>query len=192
MITTQHEPLTRSVPAYGLNSPAIATADDERAWFAVFTLPQNERSVRRRLDVLAIESFLPTFELTRVWKNRQKTTVDAPLFPTYLFVHISRVERWRVVESPGVVSIVGNSRGPIPLSNAEIEFLRSDFCRSRIAPFPEIAVGQRVRIKCGPMGGVTGTLVRRKGLLRFVLNVQLINLQASVEVDAQDIEPIPA
>jgi hypothetical protein len=59
--------------------------DEERNWFAVFTVPQNERSVVRHLDVRNVESFLPTYESKRVWKNRQKVTIMAPLFPTYLF-----------------------------------------------------------------------------------------------------------
>jgi transcription antitermination factor NusG len=71
----------------------------DRNWYAVFTVPQHEKTVVKHLDLRAVESFLPTYETTRVWKNRQKMRVVLPLFPTYLFVHISSRERARVLES---------------------------------------------------------------------------------------------
>ena len=63
---------------------------DPRRWFAVITTPQHEKAAFRHLDFGGIETFLPTYESSRVWKNRQKVTVELPLFPTYLFVRIDR------------------------------------------------------------------------------------------------------
>ncbi len=48
---------------------------EKRAWFAAYTAPQSERSVVRHLDVYQVESFLPTFETTHAWKNRQKKKI---------------------------------------------------------------------------------------------------------------------
>jgi transcription antitermination factor NusG len=136
-----------------------------------------------------IESFLPTFETVRVWKNRQRKKVILPLFPTYLFVHITRTERGRVLQCPGVLQIVGNTREPLPLPDSEVEMLRSGFCRQRVEPYHELVVGEKVRIKSGVMQGVRGTLVRKSSSLRFVLTIELINQHAAIEVDAEDIEP---
>jgi transcription antitermination factor NusG len=160
-------------------------------WFALFTLPQHERAVAKRLDNMNIESFLPTYEVKRTWKNRQHATIMMPVFPTYLFVRLTRIERWRAVNSPGIVRIVGNSRGPIPIADNEIDFLRSDFCRSTIEPFEELPVGSRVRITRGPMSGFEGILVRKRSSVRFVLTLNVINLRAAVEVDVKDLEACP-
>jgi transcription antitermination factor NusG len=160
----------------------------ERRWFATFTLPQNEKSVLKQLDIRKVESFLPTYETTRVWRNRQRKKITLPLFPTYLFVRINRSERGKVLQCPGVLHIVGNHREPIPLSDAEVEFLRSDFCR-RVEPYRDLVVGERVRIKSGVMQGVEGTLVRRGSGHRFVLTIDMINQHAAIEVDAGDMEP---
>ena len=54
------------------------------------TTPQHEKAAFRHLDFGGIETFLPTYESSRVWKNRQKVKVELPLFPTYLFVRIDR------------------------------------------------------------------------------------------------------
>ena len=162
---------------------------DEREWFAAFTAPQAERSVVRHLDIYSVESFLPTFETTHVWKNRQKKKIISPLFPSYVFVHITRTERRFVFRALGVLRLVGDTKGPIPIPNSEIEVLRSDAFRNRLEPFRELVEGQRVHIKAGPMQGVEGTLVRRKNSLRLVLSIGLINQHAALEVDADDVEP---
>jgi transcription antitermination factor NusG len=162
--------------------------DDLRRWYAVFTVPQHEKSVVRHLDTREIESFLPTFETTREWKNRQRMKLIQPLFPTYLFVRIEPRQRARVVQSPGVIRIIGNSQGPIELPACEVEFLRSEFCSRSMEPYRDLVLGERVRIKRGSMRGVEGTLVRKKNKLRFVLSVGLINQNAAVEVSAEELE----
>jgi len=168
------------------------SAESERKWYAVYTLPQNERSVAKHLDIRQIESFLPTCESTRVWKNRQRVRIIQALFPTYLFVKICPTEKSKVLQSPGVLRIVGNCQGPLPLPDSEIEFLRSDFCRQGVEPYQELVVGQKVRIRRGSMQGVQGVLVRKKSSLRFVLTLQLINQHAAVEIAADELEPISA
>ena len=173
----------------GTMQPAVD--ENARSWFAVFTVPQNERAVVRNFDLRQIESFLPTCETTRIWKNRQRVKITSPLFPTYVFVRIGSAERIAILRSPGVLRIVGNCQGPVPIPDSEIEFLRSDFCKNRIEPYQELIVGERVRIKRGPMQGLEGTLVRKKSSLRFVLTLELINQHAAIEVSADELEPVP-
>jgi transcription antitermination factor NusG len=168
--------------------PNSAMAVPERKWYAVFTVPQNEKSVVKHLALREIESFLPTYETVRVWKNRQRMRIVLPLFPTYLFVHIHGRERGKVLQTPGVLHIVGNSREGIPVPDAEIEFLRSGFCGRKMEPYRDLVAGQKVRIKSGPMEGVQGVLVKHRNGMRFVLSIELINQQAAVEVDAECLE----
>jgi len=167
----------------------IMTVDDERRWFAVFTIAQNERSTARHLDLRQIESFLPTYETARVWKNRQRKTIVRPLFPTYLFVRISHRERARVLATPGVLQIVGTPQQPVPLDDSEIDLLRTHCAMKRIEPFRELVVGEPVRIRNGALKGLKGVLVRRNSNLRFVLTLEMINQHAAIEVDANQLEP---
>ena len=76
------------------------------------------------------------------------------------------------------------------MPETEIEFLRSDFCRSRVEPYCDLVIGTKVRIKAGPMQGVQGTLVQKKSGMRFVLTIALINQNAALEVRADDLEPV--
>jgi transcription antitermination factor NusG len=172
------------------SAPPIPGARDDRSWHAVFTLPQNEKSTMKHLDIREIESFCPTYETVRVWRNRQRRTLALPLFPRYLFVHISPGERDKVLRSPGVLQIVGKKKEYLPLAEVEIDWLRSRVCRQWIEPYRELVIGERVRIKSGVMQGVQGTLVRKGGSLRFVLTLELINQHAAIQVPAEDLEPI--
>lgn len=161
-------------------------------WYAVFTFPQHERAVIKQLEMRQIESFLPVYEVTHLWKNRQRVKIAMPLFPTYVFAKSSRTTRSAIVRAPGVIRIVGDSRGPIAIPDGEIEFLNSELCRQKAEPYSELVVGQRVQIKSGAMQGVQGTLVRKKSGLRFVITLELINQHAALEISADDVEPIEA
>ena len=173
-------------------NPAFAASAVERRWYAVYTVPQNGKSVVKHLDVRKIESFLPTYETVKIWKNRQRVKVVLPLFPTYLFARFDRRERVRVLESPGVLQIVGNGRESIPVSDEEVEFLREGFRGKKVEPYRELVVGEKVRIKSGAMQGIEGVLVRKNNSLRFVLALDMINQFAAVEIGAEYLEPATA
>ena len=164
------------------------TKKDGRLWFAIFTVHQHERRVVERLRYREIESFVPTYTEKRIWKDRHKKTLILPLFPTYIFAHLRRHDYAPVLESPSVRRIVGDSRGPVALSDEEVEFLRSDRIRARIRPYRGLVVGQKVRVSSGPMTGVEGVLVREAKGLKFVVSVPMINQHAAVHIPAVDLE----
>jgi transcription antitermination factor NusG len=172
-----------------LPSPPVQE-QGHRKWFAAVTTPQHEKSALRHLDSSGIETFLPTYQLCRTWKNRQKVRVELPLFPTYLFVHIDHAERSQVLRTPGVRQLVGNSREPVSLADREIDFLRMTLHEQTAEPYAGLVEGQRVRIKSGSMRGVEGLLIRKSSEWRFILTVQLIHRYVAVEVDASSLEPI--
>jgi transcription antitermination factor NusG len=168
--------------------PLCSDSVEAQRWYAVFTVPQNEKAVVRHLELRGIESFLPTYEMTKVWKNRQRVKTVMPLFPTYLFARIAGRQRTKVLESPGVLQIVGNGREGLIVADRDIEMLRCGLQGRSPEPYRDLLVGERVRIKSGLMRGVEGTLVRRSGGDRFVLTMGLINQHASIQVDAADLE----
>lgn len=179
---------TLEIPSQIALNPDEDHAANDRSWYAVFTIPQHEKSAFRHLETRDIESFLPTYEAVRKWKNRQRMKVILPLFPTYLFVHIQSKERVHVLRSPGVIQIVGNGNGPAPLPDSEIALLRDGFNRNCIEPYRELVVGEKVRIRSGVMEGVQGTLVRRSSGMKFVITLELINQHAAIQVNPEDLE----
>ncbi len=116
-------------------------------------------------------------------------TLELPLFPNYVFVRMAWRERARVLEVPGVLSLVGFGRTLAPLPDFEIEALRVGMGQRKIEPHPYLVVGERVRIARGAMLGMEGVLVRKKNNFRVVLALETILRSVAVEVDADDVEP---
>lgn len=169
-------------------SPALAGA---AKWFALYTAPRHEKRVAEHLDAKGVEHFLPLYSASRRWKNGQKVELDLPLFPGYLFVHISKSERTPVLEVPGALSFVtGTDRKPAPLDDAEIEMLRTGLTLRRAEPYRFLRIGERARIRSGALAGMEGVVVRVKGSLRIVLTMNLIMRSVSVEVDRDELESI--
>jgi len=158
-------------------------------WYAVFTLSKHEKRVSRRCEERQIESFLPLYKLTRKWKNRCTVDLELPLFPNYFFVRIIPRDRIRVLDLPGVVSIVSAAGKLLPIQDEYIRSLRVGLLVHKMEPHPGLTVGDCVRIKTGPMAGVEGILERRKNELRVVLRLEMLARSVSVEVGAEEVEP---
>jgi transcription antitermination factor NusG len=160
-------------------------------WFAAHTGSCQEKRVAQHLSARNIEFFLPVYRSVSCWKNGLRVTIERPMFPGYVFVKIERSARIRVVELPGVRSIVGAGREPIPLPREEIEALRQGLHLFNAEPHPYLNVGDRATICTGPLAGITGIVVRKRNGYRFVLSVDLIMKSVSVEVDGRVLERFP-
>lgn len=159
-------------------------------WYAIYTCARHEKSVSQQLERKSIEHFLPLYEALHRWKDR-RVRVQLPLFPGYLFVHVTPSQRLKVLEVPSVVRMVGFNGTPAVLPDEEILSLRTGLDGNlRVEPYPYLKVGRRVRVVRGPLSGREGILVRKKDCLRLVLSIDLIMRSMAVEVDAADVEPL--
>ena len=177
---------------YDVSSPCepIRALDVERNWYAVYTSPCHEKQVAEHLAIREIEHYLPLYQLSRRWKDGRRVTLQAPLFPSYLFVHAAPQHRGIILGVPGILSIVGTSRGAIPLPTAEIESLRNGLHLHNAAPHPFLTVGEKARIRSGSLAGMEGIVLRHKNSTRIVLTLELIMKSVAVEVDVADLEPL--
>ena len=158
-------------------------------WFAAYTNSHHEKRVAGQFGERQIKSFLPLYSARHRWRNRCEMNLELPLFPNYVFVRIHPRDRVRVLEVPGVLSLVGFGRNLAPLPDSEIEALRAGLGQRKIEPHPYLVIGERVRIKAGPLAGMEGVLVRKKNNFRVVLALDVIMQCVPVEVDSDDLEP---
>jgi len=157
-------------------------------WFAVFTLPNHEKRVSAHCQQRQIESFLPLYKVRHRWKNRRTVDLELPLFPNYLFVQIAPHNRVRVLELPGVVSIVSSAGQLVPVPRDYVTALRDGLRVYKIEPHPNLKVGELVRIKSGPLAGAEGILERCKNDFRVVLRLEMLARSVSAEIAASEIE----
>src|SRR5512136_2732424 len=88
-------------------------------WYALRTRSRHEKRVHDQLTAQGIESFLPLIERWRQWKDRRKL-VAFPLFPGYCFARFAGAQRIPVLRAVGVVQIVGNRAGALPVPDEEV------------------------------------------------------------------------
>jgi transcription antitermination factor NusG len=199
---TPREVTGRSYAGTAFGIARTMTSEDRRAtsekiiggglhspWFAAHTRSRHEKTVTEHLRRRQIETFLPLYLTIRRWKNGDHA-VELPLFPGYTFVHIAVKDRLQVLKVPGVVRLVGFDGMPAPIEEEEVESLRRALSAGvKASPHPYLTVGHRARITAGPLAGREGILVRRKGTLRMVLSIDVIQRSIQVEVPADSLEP---
>ena len=167
-----------------------ADTSNGTAWYALRTRSRHEKRVRDQLATRGIEPFLPLVTRWRRWQDRRKQ-VAFPLFPGYCFARFLPRERLAVLTAFGVVQILGNHAGPIPVPEVEIEGVRRLVTSTLpVDPHPYLREGDWVEVIHGPLVGLQGILLRKGARARLVIGVRLIQQAVSVELDAGDIVSI--
>jgi transcription termination/antitermination protein NusG len=161
-------------------------------WYAVHTRSRHEKQVDLFLNERGIETFLPLVHTLSRRRDRKKY-VDIPLFPGYLFVFTEK-ERllFDVKYTRGVTRIIGTDLdAPTPIPDKQILDIKSIMeTEVQLDPFPYLKKGRMVRVKSGPLKGLEGILVERKGHYKLVIRVDLLQKGAAAEVYISDIEPM--
>jgi len=144
--------------------------------------------VSQILSDKGFEILLPLYKTVRRWKDRNKI-LSLPLFPCYVFLRGGLERRLDILKTPGVYELVSSAGQPSAIPSAEIDAIqRALESGLRLEPHPFLKIGERVRVKCGPLTGLEGILVRKRNLLRLVLCVEMLGKAAAVEVDTSLIE----
>jgi transcription antitermination factor NusG len=169
-------------------SPKVECAE----WFAIHTYARHEKRVASQVALKRIDHYLPMVARLHQWSDRRKE-VHLPLFPCYMFVRVApSPERLvQVLQVPGVIRFVGQGREPVPIPDNQIGDIQK-LIASKLAldPYPFLKVGQRVRIRSGPLEGVEGILVRRNGARRLVISVDSLQRSLSVCLEGFEVEAI--
>jgi transcription antitermination factor NusG len=155
----------------------------EYPWFAVRVKSRCEKMVSELFRQRGYEEFLPVYRSRRKWSDRIKV-VELPLFTGYLFCRFDPNKRASILSTPGVFLIVGQGRTPVPIDSTEVEGIRVALASGqRVQPWPNLVVGQTVRIEMGAVSGVEGTLLRFKGSNHLIIGIQLLQRSVAVEID---------
>ena len=164
------------------------TKQNNEAWFAVQVKTPRERSIAALLSLKGYQTLLPTFQSERSGRVR---SVEAPLFPGYVFCHFDVLKRLPILVTPGVIALVGRGRVPIPVEPSEmaaLEVLVSSGVPAQ--PWPYLEVGNRVRIEDHALQGIEGILLGFKGRQRIIVSVTLLRRSVALEIDRASISPI--
>jgi transcription antitermination factor NusG len=114
-----------------------------------------------------------------------------PLFPCYVFLKGGLDRRLQILTTPGIYGLVSSAGQPAAIPEIEIEAIRRVVkSGTRVEAHPFLKCGNWVRVKCGPLTGIEGILVRKKNISRLVLSVEILGTAASIEVAAFQVEAV--
>ena len=159
-------------------------------WFAAYTMSRHEKRVAAQCERIGIEHFLPLYALHRTWKNRMSVDVQLPLFPNYIFAQLSPGEHVSLIKLRGVLSMVANTAGPVPIPAGDMDALRQFIHCKAFLPHPYVQSGDAVRIHRGPLKGLTGVVLRRNNGLRFVVTLDAIGKSVAADLDGTEFEAV--
>ena len=169
-------------------APEEARGGVDRYWWAIYTRSRQEKSLARDLWSLRIPFYLPLVEKQTCYGKRTVSS-RLPVFTNYLFLFGSEDERIASLSTNRVSRIL-----PVP----DPDLLRRDLTHLHllIASGEPLTVesrwqpGQRVRIRRGPLAGLEGTVMERRGRTRLFVAVDFLQRGASMAVDDFLLEPI--
>jgi transcription antitermination factor NusG len=159
----------------------LQTAVTDRQWWVFYTKARQEKSLSRELFTWQIPFYLPLVKNVLVSKGRRRTSF-VPLFSGYIFLFASETERVRSLTT---------NRVSKTLTVDDSEQLIRDLCQLQRLIASDVPLnlesrlesGNRVRVKQGPLMGIEGTVLTRRGLSRLLVSINFLQQGASVEVE---------
>lgn len=160
-------------------------------WYVVNTLPHQEARAELNLRRQGYRAWLPCIKRSRR-HARKIDTVNAPLFPGYLFVELDvERDRWLSINSTfGVRRLISRHERPVPVPCGFIEALRCTLDEEGLVAVPEpLKPGQRVRLIAGPFVDCVGTLLHLAANGRVTLLLSMLGQEVSAMVSRRVLAP---
>jgi transcription antitermination factor NusG len=168
-----------------LTAPVLSLVQSQD-WQLVYTVARHEKVVATHLNARGVEYSLPLYRTVHR-RNKRAASVDLPLFPAYVFVHLNESNRRLVLTAPGVVRIVCFHGTPAVVPDEQIQAIQNALKFRLAHPCDYLAGGKRVRIMAGTLAGIVGVVDRVKGF-RIIVSVDSISSSISIEANASDLE----
>lgn len=157
-------------------------------WRVLHTRSRQEKAVASALEADGVEHFLPLVRRTRRYA-RSKRTVEAPLFPGYVFLRGTREDAFRVIASGRVANLIEAS-DQLRLDRELGHLRRALAVDGGLDPYPFLCAGRPVRVRSGPFKGVEGLVERYDPGSRLILQIHTLGRAASLEIDPALLDPI--
>ena len=164
-------------------------------WLVVMTKPRSETVARDNLLRQSFEVYLPAWA---DWKRRagRWAYTSRPMFPRYLMCRtISPAQGLSSIRSTfGVTDLVRFGDVPARLDDSVVESLRAIEAERAQPPQDQsspLGVGDKVRVACGPLAGLSGEVTltdrQRVDVLLFLMGRET---RVSMRCDELVLEPL--
>lgn len=152
-------------------------------WYVVYTMPHHEKKIFTQLQKEGIDAYLPVYTTLRQWSDRKKKVTE-PLFRSYLFVHISMNDYYKVLNTHGIIRYVSFEGKAVTISETKIEAIQNLLDNKfELEEGPaDLQKGDKVEIIGGSLIGLVGELVLYNNQKRVIIRIEEINKSLLVNV----------
>jgi transcriptional antiterminator RfaH len=157
-------------------------------WYTLHVRPNYEMSVASRLREDGLEEYVPTICLDGISK-RNRFSNGSALFPGYVFSRLDLEAGPRLYRIPGVIRILGYGGHPTPVTDDEIQMIRTVITsKAEVRSVSSFVAGQQVVITGGPLRGVKGTFTKGFKGGQLIVSFPLLNRSLAVKVPSEWVE----
>ncbi|MDY7009306.1 MAG: transcription termination/antitermination NusG family protein [Planctomycetota bacterium] len=157
-------------------------------WWIAHTKSRFEKAFARDLLHRGIGYFLPLVRRVKIIGGKKRQT-SLPLFPSYVFFCGNEESRTIAMKTNRICQTIEATDQEKLLSEC-ISIERALAGDARLDPCQGVSVGQRYRVVAGPFRDIEGTVIQKDGRNRIVLEISILGLGASLEIEADLLEPI--
>lgn len=154
-----------------------APGEQRQHWYVAYTRVNQEFQIKKKLDELGVENFLPWEEQVRETPLGRKT-FRALLIHGMIFIRTDRATSFSLLNDHGLNIVYlkereGGHSLVVPDKQMEDFMFVLDFSPGSIEILnKDLKRGDRVRVIKGPLRGLTGELVRLRGHKRVVIRLE--------------------
>ena len=165
---------------------ALCEAGVRRTWYVLHVKPRTEKKVMDYLRSYGCFRHLPTYtKITKV--QRRKVKRELPLFPGYVFTKLFPDERIKMLQTNLLVNTI-RVLEPRPMIHQLRQISRAGKSMPEMRPVHPFKVGDRVRVKYGPLRGTEGYVKREGARATLCMNVEILCAAVEVSVSPDDLE----
>lgn len=158
-------------------------------WYAIYTKFKSEKFVASNLEKKGIVAYVPLIEKTKRYQRKIKK-YQIPLINSYVFVNILPHQRTPVLETEYVSKFIRIGKDLSSIPEEEINVLKrivGDIEEVVVSPLG-FNVGDQVEIIAGQLSGLSGKLVTRVGKKSFIVELNHIGIQLSMNIDLSQLQ----
>jgi len=163
---------------------------EDKCWTPVRVKPRQEKKLYEYCKAKKITAYLPVIK--RVHRYERRTAeFFVPMFPGYVFCCVDEDSYRDVLMSNTVVyRIQVDEHEELSLIDelAAVQSFEKVSHQGEVVIKPELVEGVKVTVSSGPLQGVTGIVVRRKGETTITVNVEILGQSATAHIDIGDLE----
>lgn len=165
----------------------VTSLASQASWVAFYTLARREKDLMRKLEGLGVPFYAPLVRRRLHSAGGRTRSSYVPLFPGYVFSLVDDEQRRAALATNTISRWLSVPDGRMLEQDLRAIKVLVD-SEKPLTPESRLERGQQVRVRSGPLCGIEGTVVGRRGEQRLVVAVRFLNQGASVELEDVDVE----